>query len=68
MKRSALQNRYCRDRLPESPRGFKKQGNFTNRLLKKEKRKYFANINMKNYTEKKFWYTVKPLFSNCNGR
>ena len=40
MKKPALQNRYCRGRLPESLRAFKKQRNFTNRLLKKEKRKY----------------------------
>ena len=68
MKRSALQNRYYRDRLPESLKAFKKQRNFTNRLLKKEKRKYFVNIDLKNYTDnRKFWCTVKPLFSNCNG-
>lgn len=68
MRRSALQNRYYKDRLPESQNAFKKQRNYTNRLLKKEKKKYFANIDMKNYTDnKKFWHTVKPLFSNYNG-
>ena len=68
MRRSAIQNRYYRDRLPETRKAYKKQRNYTNKLLKKEKKRYFSNINMNNYTDnKKFWYTVKPLFSNYNG-
>ena len=68
MRRSALQNRYYRDREPEIGKAFKKQRNYTNRLLKAEKKKYFANLNMKNFTDnKKFWNTVKPLFSNFDG-
>ena len=68
MRRSALKNRYYRDRLPESEKAFKKQRNYTARLLKKEKKKYFSSINMKNYTDnKKFWNTVKHVFSNNNG-
>jgi len=36
--------------------------------MNKERKKYFANLNMQNYTDnKKFWNTVKPLFSNYNG-
>ena len=68
MRRSALQNKYYSDKLPESERVFKKQRNYTNKLLKKEKKKYFANLDVKNYMDnKKFWKTVKPLFSNYNG-
>ena len=68
MRRSALKNRYNRDRTTETEKAFKKQKNYTNRLLKKEKKKYFANLNLKNYTDnKKFWNTVKPLFSNYSG-
>ena len=68
MRRSALQNRYYRDGKPESGEAFKKQRNYTNRLLKREKKKYFSNLNLKNITDnKKFWNTVKPLFSNYNG-
>ena len=34
-------------------------------MFRKEKRKYFQNINIKNITDNKlFWKTVKPLFSN----
>ena len=65
MRRSALQNRFYRDRSSETEKAFKKQRNYTKRLLVKEKKKYFSNLDMKNYTDnKKFWNTVKPLFSN----
>ena len=68
MRRSALQNRFYKEKLPEFEKALKKQRHFTNRLLKKEKNKYFANIDMNNFTDnKKFWSTVKPLFSNYNG-
>ena len=68
MRRSALQNKYYRNRSYESETAFRKQRNYTNKLLKKEKKKYFANLNMQNYTDnKKFWKTVKPLFSSYNG-
>ena len=34
-------------------------------LLKKAKKDHFANLNIKSVTDnKKFWQTVKPLFSN----
>ena len=42
MRRSALQNRYYRDKLPESEKAFKKQRNFTNKLLKKGKKEIFC--------------------------
>ena len=41
--RSALKNRYYRDRLPESEKAFKKQRNFTAKLLKKEKKILFEH-------------------------
>ena len=64
MKRSALENKYYKNRLPETGKAYKKQRNYTNKLMKKEKRKYFTNLNMKNYLDnKKFWNTVKPFFS-----
>ena len=65
MRRSALENKYYRDKLPESRIAYRKQKNYTNRLMKKEENKYFSNLDLKNYTDnKKFWKTVKPLFSN----
>ena len=68
MRRSALQNKYHRDRTQETEKAFRKQRNYTNKLMKKEKKRYFSNLNMKNFTDnKKFWNTMKPLFSNQRG-
>ena len=68
MRRSALQNKFFRDKSDVSKKAFKKQRNYTKRLLKREKKRYFSNLNLNNYTDnKKFWTTVKPLFSNYNG-
>ena len=46
MRSSALQNR---DRSLETEKAFKKQRSYTNKLLKKEKKKYFVSLDMKNY-------------------
>ena len=68
MRRSALENKYYREKSKETYKAFKKQKNFTNKLTRKEKRRYFNNLHMNNFTDnKKFWKTVKPLFSNCGG-
>ena len=68
MRRSALENKFYKDKLPETGRAYKKQRNYTRKLIKKEKKRYFSNLHMSNYTDnKKFWNTVKPLFSNHGG-
>ncbi len=68
MRRSALENKYYKDKSAETQQAFKKQKNFTNKLMKKEKKKYFKNLHINNFTDnKKFWKTVKPLFTNCDG-
>ena len=68
MRRSALENKYYKDKLPETNRAYKKQKNYTRKLIRKEKRRYFSNLNINNYTDnKKIWNTVKPLFSNHGG-
>ena len=64
MRRSFLKNKYQKLKNEEAHKAFKKQKNFTNRLLKKEMIKYWGNLDLKNYTDnKKFFDTVKPLFS-----
>ena len=36
--------------------------------MKREKKRYFTNLHVDNYTDnKKFWNAVKPLFSNSGG-
>ena len=65
MRRSYLKNKYMKYKSPDLEREYKKQRNYTNRLLKKEKKRYFYNLDISNYTDnKKFWKTIKPLFTN----
>ena len=65
MRRSCLQNKFYQSKRLEDKSNFKKQRNYCNRLYKKEKRKYFNNLNLKHLTDNKtFWKTVKPFLSN----
>ena len=65
MLRSSMKNKYMKFKTPDLHRAYKKQKNFTNRLLKKERKRFFSNLDLKNITDnKKFWQTVKPLFGN----
>ena len=65
MRRSTLRNKYLKEKSEQSLAAFKKQKNYTNRLAKRERSKYFANLDMKQYTQNiKFWKTVKPMFSS----
>ena len=65
MKRSRLRNKFLRDRTDISREEYKKQRNLCVSLLKKAKQDHFANLDIKSVTDnKKFWQTVKPLFSN----
>ena len=65
MRRSALKNRYLKNKTDESLKEFKKQKNYTRRLARREKIKYFANLDLNKYTDNiKFWNTVKPILSN----
>ena len=65
MRRSALQKRFYKSKCLEDKDAFKKQRNYCNRLYKRERRKYFNNLNLKDITDNKtFWKTVKPFLSN----
>ena len=51
---SALQKKLCKEKLPETERAC----SYTRILVKKEKREYFSNLRMNNYTDnKKYWNT-----------
>ena len=64
MRRSSLKSKYLKCKTDENFKAFKKHKNFTNRLAKKERAKYFANLDLNKYTDNiKFWNTVKPMFS-----
>ena len=65
MRRTFLKNKFYKNPNEESKATYKKQKNFTDRLLRKEKKKYFSNLDLNNLTDnKKFWSSIKPLFSN----
>ena len=65
MRRSALKNKFYRDKTLTTERMYKKQKNFCSRLYKKEKRKFYNDLNMNNFTDcKMFWKTVKPFLSD----
>ena len=64
MQRTKLRNKFLKDPSAENKFSYNKQRNWCVSLLRKEKKKYFANLNEKDITDnKKFWQTVKPFLS-----
>ena len=64
MKRSRLRNKFFKTKNETDRNNYNKQRNFCLSLIRKEKKNYFSNINVRNITDnKKFWKTVKPLFT-----
>ena len=68
MRRSELETKYHKHRDIQSLRQYKKQKNFCSKLYRKERKKYYSRLNIKDIIDrKKFWKTVKPLISDkCN--
>ena len=65
MHRSKLKNRYHKNPTEENKTAYKKHRNFCVSLLKKEKKKYYNNLDMNIFEDnKKFWKKIKPLFSD----
>ena len=64
MHRSKLKNQYHKNPTESNKAAYKKQRNFCVGLLKKEKKRYYNNLDLKIFADsKKFWQKVKPLFS-----
>ena len=64
MRRSALEKKHYQTRTAESKKAYRKQKNYTDKLMKKEKKRFFSSLDLNNFTDnQKFWNTVKPLFS-----
>ena len=51
--RSRLENKYYKNRSVESLRAYKKQNNFCSRLYKRERKKYYTNLDPKKITDSK---------------
>ena len=65
MHRSKLKNKYNKFSTELNWSIYKKQRNHCVKLLKKEKKKYYSNLDMKIFDDnKKFWEAIKPLFSD----
>lgn len=63
--RSRLENRYYREKTDDSKTAYTKQRNYCSRLYKKERKKFYANLDKKHITDNKlFWRTMKPFFSD----
>ena len=65
MKRSELATKYHKIKSIEDYNNYKKQRNFCSKLYKKERKRFYDNLDITNTTDnKKFWKTVKPLLSD----
>ena len=65
MHRSKLKNRFNKIPTEDNKRLYKRQRNFCVSLLKKEKRNYYNNLDLKIFDDNKtFWQRIKPLFSD----
>ena len=65
MKTARLQKKFWGNKTEENKKVYKKQKNFTNKLNKREKRKFVQNLDFSDPKQnKKFWETVKPFFSD----
>ena len=65
MLRTKLRNQFLKKRTLQARTKYKKQRNICVSLVKKAKQNYYENLDLKDINDnKKFWATVKPLFSN----
>ena len=65
MHRSKLKNNFNKNPTEENKELYKKQRNYCVSLLKKEKKNYYNSLDLTIFEDsKKFWQSVKPLFSN----
>ena len=65
MHRSKLKNKYNKNPTENNKISYNQQRNFCVSLLKKEKRKYYNNLDPKIFKDNKtFWQRVTPIFSD----
>ena len=64
MTRTRLRNKFLKNPNEVNKSNYSKHRNYCVNLLRKEKKNYFNNIDLKLLIgNKKFWKTIKPLFS-----
>ena len=65
MRRSELESKYLKNRTIDNKTKFRKQKNFCSQLYKKERKKFYSNLEKNKITDNKlFWKTIKPLLSD----
>ena len=67
MHRSQLETKYKKQPTDINSERYKKQKNFCNKLCKKEWKKYYSNLDLKQFTDSKtFWQIMKAFLSEEN--
>ena len=65
MHRSKLKNIFNKDPTDGNKKLYNQQRNYCVSLLRKEKKKYYNNLNIKIFDDnRKFWKRVRPLFTD----
>ena len=65
MPRSQLEKKYLKTKTQADLKVYKKHKNFCSKLYKRERRKYYVPLDMKNVLySKKFWKTMGPFLFN----
>ena len=65
MHRTKLKNRYYKSPTNDNKTAYKKHRNFCVSLVKNEKKNYYNNLDLKIFDDnRKFWKSIKPLFSD----
>ena len=65
MHRSKLKNIFNKNPTAENKEMYKKQRNYCVSLLRKEKKSYYKNLDLKIFEDnRKFWQKVRPFFSD----
>ena len=64
MKRSQFRNKFLNTKSDIDRKAYNKQCNLCVNLIGREKKNFFNNISTCDITDKTFWRTVKPLFTD----
>ena len=63
MRRSQLESKFLKHKTPESRQIYTKQRNYCSRLYKKERKKYYNNLNINKITDnKQFKFKLSPFY------
>ena len=67
MHRYQLETKYLKTKTQTDLKLYKKHKNFCSKLYKRERRKYYESLDMKNVLDsKEFWKTMRPFLSDKN--